>query len=280
MGPYLLPAINALGIDRCAGTKRAKQSSIDSRILVTNIMVTKATTFGGAFLSMKGLYLTLALIIGLTNANAITIRFDDADRPPSDTLNVGGVTVTGGTWGGPGRPATTLGFGLGSDSLGSSFAIERVEHYPSGSLFRDDLSSESLRLTVDGVINSITIMPRISVFETGKSLDLSFEILPAWDSPDRIYTTVECNGTSTTILNRTPASGVDLIIASDFGEYLHFLEYRESRGLPDETLVFGFSILSLDYTPVPDTANSAWLLGIGIFGIVCAGRSRGWFARS
>ena len=252
-------------------------------LMVTNIMITKATTFGGALLSMKGLYLTLALIIGPARANAITIRFDDANRPPSDTLNVGGVTVTGGTGygGSPGRPATALGFGLGSDVLGSSFALDRFAHYSSGNGFPDSHSSESLRLTVDGVINSITIMPRISVLETGESLDLSFEINLGWYAPSIDYRIVECNGTPTTILNRySTASSVLLDISGDFGEDLYFRENRISRGLPEETLVFGFSIVSLDYTPVPDTASSACLLGIGIFGIVCAGWKRGWSAGS
>jgi len=243
-------------------------------------MVTKARTFGGALLSMKGLYLTLALMIGLTKANAITIRFDDTDRPPSDTLNVGGVTVTGDGWGGPGRPATAFGVGLGSDVLGSSFAMDRVAHYSSGNGFSDSHSSESLRLTVDGVINSITIMPRISVLETGESLDLSFEIYLGWYAPGIDYRIVACDGTPTTILSYSysTASRVQLDISGDFGEDLYFRENRISRGLPEETLVFGYSILSLDYTPVPDTANSACLLGIGIFGIVCAGRKRGWSA--
>ena len=68
----------------------------------------------------KGPYLALALVLGAGVANAITIRFDDADRPASDTLSVSGVTVTGGAGGDPGRPATALGFGLGSDVLGSA----------------------------------------------------------------------------------------------------------------------------------------------------------------
>lgn len=250
-------------------------------------MVTKATTFGGALLSMKGLYLTLALILGLAEANAITIRFDDADRPASDTLNVGGVTVTGDGWGGAGRPTTAFGVGLGSDVLGSSFSIEQVAHYSAGSLFPDSSLAESLRLTVDGVINSITIMPRISVLETGESLDLIFEIAPlCYPSHGPInspaWTIVESNGTSKTLTFNSLAPVVDLTVAGDFGEDTYFIDNRISRGLPDETLVFGFSILSLNYTPasVPDTASSACLLGIGIFGIVCAGRKRGGFARS
>src|SRR5439155_21514218 len=98
---------------------------------------------------------------------------------------------------------------------------------------------------------------------------------PAW-------TIVESNGTSKTISCYPWAPVVDFTVAGDFGEDTYFIDNRISRGLPDETLVFGFSILSLNYTPasVPDTASSACLLGIGIFGIVCAGRKRGGFARS
>ena len=246
-------------------------------------MVTKATTFGGALLSMKGLYLTLALVLGLGEANAITIRFDDADRPASDTLNVGGVTVTGDGWGGPGLPTTAFGIGLGSDLLGSSLAIERVSHYSAGS-FGSDSSVESLRLSVDGVINSITIMPRMSVLETGELLDLNFSIAPLfYPSVGPIipaWTNVRSDGTSSTILTQyyPPSSVVDLTVNGNWGWDQYFIEYRESRGFPDETIVFGFSILSLDYTPVPDTANSACLLGIGIFGILCAGRKRLWSA--
>jgi hypothetical protein len=234
---------------------------------------------------MKGLCLSFALIFGLAKANAITIRFDDADRPPSDTLNVGGVTVTGNGWGGPGRPTTAFGVGLGSDVLGSSFAIEQVAHYSSGSLFADGSLAESLRLTVDGVINSITIMPRISVLETGESLDLFFEIAPLcylsqgpMNSPD--FTIVESNGNSKTLNFNSLAPVVDLTVAGDFGEAAYFINYRRSQGFSDETLVFGFAIQSLDYTSVPDTASSACLLAIGLFGIVCAGRKRGWSARS
>jgi len=245
-------------------------------------MVTKATIFGSALLSRKGLYLTLALILGLAEANAITIRFDDADRPPSDTLTVGGVSVTGNAWGGPGLPCTAFGLGLGSDILGSSFSIDCVSHYSSGDLFPDRSLAESLRLAVDGVINSITIMPRITVLETGESLDLFFEVAPLSYSSDHLlntphFTPVESDGAPTTIICYPRAPVVDFAIAGDFGEDAYFIDNRVSRGLPAETLVFGFSILSLDYTPasVPDTASSACLLGIGIFGIVCAGRKRG-----
>src|SRR5437867_1865292 len=110
--------------------------------MVTNIMVTKAITLEGALVSKKGLCLTLALILGLAEANAITIRFDDANRPPSDTLNVGGVTVTGDGRGGPGLPCTAFGIGLGSDILGSSSSIERVSHYSSGSFGSDTSLAE------------------------------------------------------------------------------------------------------------------------------------------
>src|SRR5206468_7379971 len=96
---------------------------------------------------------------------------------------------------------------------------------------------------------------------------------PAW-------TIIESNGTSKTLTFNSLAPVVDLTVAGDFGEDTYFMRYRESQGLPAETLVFGFAIQSLDYTPVPDTASSACLLGIGIFGIVCAGRKRGGCARS
>jgi len=242
-------------------------------------MVTKATTFGGALLSMKRVYLTLALILGLTEAHAITIRFDDADRPPSDTLNVGGVSVTGNAWGGPGLPATAFGLGLGSDIQGSSFSIDCVSHYSSGDLFSDVSLAESLRLAVAGVINSITIMPRVTVLETGESLDLFFEVAPLSYSSDHLinppnFTPVESDGAPTTIICFPKAPVVDFAIAGDFREDTYFFNHRVSRGFPDETLVFGFSILSLDYTPasVPDTASSACLLGIGLFAIVCVGR--------
>ena len=172
--------------------------------------------------------------------------------------------------------------------MGSPFAIERVDHYSAGSFGSNTSLGESLRLTVDGVINSITIMPRISVLETGESLDLLFQVAPLFNRSDGspmgppAWTNVKSDGTSTTILNQfyPLASCVDLAVNGDFGEDLYFSEYRRSRGLPDETLVFGFSILSLNYTPVPDKASSACLLGIGIFGIVCVGWKRGSSARS
>jgi len=252
--------------------------------MVTKIMVTNITTFGGARLSLKGLCLTFALIFGLAQANAITIRFDDADRPPSDTLNVGGVTVTGGVRG-PGLPATAFGVGLGSDSLGSgsSFAIEQVANYPAGVVGSHLRPYESLQLTVDGMINSITIMPRISVIlETGESLDLTFGFLLLENgSLPGSWRQVECDGTSKTIdLTSSGAPSVDIWLESNFGEDLVVDAYRSPLGYPAVSIVYGFAIQSLDYTPVPDTANSACLLGIGIFGIVCAGRKRVWSARS
>ena len=45
------------------------------------------------------------------------------------------------------------------DMLGLPYSTDRIAHYSAGGWGADNSLTEALRLTVDGLINSITIVP-------------------------------------------------------------------------------------------------------------------------
>jgi hypothetical protein len=216
------------------------------------------------------------------SARAGIVTFSDVTRCPSDPLVIRGVTVSGSGLSGEGAglPATVSGVGLGSALLGSFGVVDRIDRYIGSS--GESTVSEGITLTVDGTINSVTILPFFVALE-GAPVQLPFdimsyaqvEIFPQW------YHLDPTNRTPVTIsYGSNDGAGISSVyfgISSNaglLGEQMHFMPYLSENGWPTVTFDYGITVLSMDYTPnsVPDPSSSLLLLGMSLTSLVAARR--------
>lgn len=193
------------------------------------------------------LLLSLLLICFVFSGRGVTVDFAKKKHKPADELEIGGVTITAAN----GESVATVhkhGLGIDGDE------ISRTMHYSGGSttsyqdLFPDyDSGSGIINFQVDGIINSITVVPFFKMYSANGSLlstQLPFEF--------RIFSTFQlvnpANPTPITY-NVSPSSHTDVAIAGNFGEPMDFLNYRLAHYTETETFVFGITIQSLTYTP-------------------------------
>lgn len=223
-------------------------------------------------------------VLGITASNAVTVSFDDANRAPSDLLQIEGVTITGD------QVATVSGTGLGSGVLGSLGSVDRVMHYSAGQMFPDrsqngssDWAWEGLQLSVDGHIDSVTVQPYFSVVGSAASVSLPFEmsLLKGGNGlSGTSYQLVDPSQIQPVVFNFPDSedfwvSSLTLQPTSDFGQEMHFLDYRRQNS-EEQTFMFGFTIKSLDYTPdtslaVPEP-NTTLFMCLGLLGLLFARR--------
>ena len=216
--------------------------------------------------------LLLVLSAPVVRGQTVTVNFDDATLGPSDTLQIGGVTATTdispGEQGGP--LATVAGLGLGLDNgvgtIGGIGEIERQLTFPANPPSTYYVSSDTgsgpfIQFSVDGTINSITIVPNFSIMQADGSilpnaqcpmelnlsgiLNADQEINPPISSP--VTFNQFLTGISTVYLydqqNFSPFSPVNAISPVFFNEF-----YDPSQ---EQIVQFGFTVQSLNYTPTP-----------------------------
>jgi hypothetical protein len=190
-----------------------------------------------------------------TSASAALVDFTTLNRLPQGTLVIDGVTVSGDDGA---LVATEFGRGLGLAGVGSSASIDRSLSWTSGSSV-GDVSAQSrdgeLTLSVDGMINSLTILPYMLIegpeAATFPQFEMSYRPLVTGEISTRTQTTLQPFAPLifTFRPDRSPSVIADVGLFSDFGQYPFFLDYRTAFGNPESTIMFGFSIISLDYTP-------------------------------
>jgi hypothetical protein len=218
----------------------------------------------------------------LGRAQAAEIFFDDANRGPAGEMIVGGVQITAfsGTYGmsSPTDASTVGGVGLGADALGPLGWVSRQDHYPAGQQASDSQLSEGLFLTVDGRITSFTVRPECSAVETGQPLNLPFEIRYSGD-PGQNFCVLDPSSYSAVTIDLSgytvnPLHNLFIDITGDFGEAPYFDAYRHANLAPDITIQYGFTLVSLEFTPAPEPTAGA-VLGLGLAGIGLARCRRG-----
>ncbi len=227
-------------------------------------------------------------VSGAVVSSADTIYFDDATRGPDNTLQVGPVTITGfGYYGSNGSPMTVLGSGLGSGGgVGPSNELNCDLHYSVGQSFFDSANVESqLNLSVNGTINSITFLPQFRIFsatgaqlpdQLGYEMSVQFSGVPG---PGYVGIGIANEGKPMTIHPSYPYpdgdSGVTFDWSTDFGFGSLFYDYRQQHLQEEQTIEMGVTILSMDYTLVPEPGVSGLLcVGLGMCGLAARLRRR------
>src|SRR3954464_15647979 len=131
-------------------------------------------------LGFRGKFLVLAIeLCGGIALNAAAVQFNDADRGPANSFQVGDVTVSA-TSGGPfyGLPATVSGPGLGSAGpVGESYSLDQQLHYSAGQSFPDATAREnSITFEIDPAytFTSVTILPYLMLSGAAASPPCSF----------------------------------------------------------------------------------------------------------
>lgn len=223
------------------------------------------------------------LTFSAAGATDVSVSFADADRGPTNFLQIGN-DITVSQWGNFGLPATVAGVGLGSAVVGPAGSIDQIYHYSSGAIWPDTGTQGSdggLSISVLGRIDSITILPYFTVLGSSDQVQLAFPMeffggtVP---QPFYVYFDPSNPGPITIPINQTATmptdpsqlgwlGKLDCDIGNDSGPVsIAFTNYRDQNS-PDETFEFGFSILSLNYTPIPEPATGD-LLGASMLGLL------------
>jgi hypothetical protein len=232
----------------------------------------------------------LMFMFGSTVSNAETVYFNDANRGPSATLQIGPVTVSASPFGGVGdQSATVLGAGLGiSAGIGPIYEVNRafymtnVPGQPPGGPSSVETISLSLA-SPDMVVNSITLVPSVSAWGPGGNVPIptnfTFVIRSGLGvGPYAQDRWIDASSSSVTLYaaqnNLYPHTGLTLRAEPD--DHFNDWSFREEcqrvmldNGLNEINVLVGVSILSLDYSVVPEP-SAAMLLGMGLLGALYA----------
>jgi hypothetical protein len=232
----------------------------------------------------------LTVMVGNTVANAVTVYFNDADRLPASMLQIDGVTITdSGTAGQAGQPTTVQGVGLGfDDGVGFAGEVDMQAHWSAGEMTSDSvLGGDGLYFNVNGYINSITIMPVMRILSStgslmtipdGLSLEFSCStLLSGGPNPEFSANTSSPMTLAVDNIAVGSLSACYLTPQMDWSPDYWFANYRNANLSQEQTLQWGFTVLSLDYTPVPTSvpeASPTTYLMAGLIGLLFVRRWR------
>lgn len=136
-------------------------------------------------------------------------------------------------------------------------------------------------LAVDGIINSVTVVPSLTIYsKTGEEYplpsSLAFQITAFFSpnpgigpSPQPIFPTFNVptfdNPYTLTPRSSSPTqtfSSLQLAIAGNFGQEYFLTPYRLLHMDEEQTIKLQLDIRSIDYTPVPETLTTTALVAV------------------
>ena len=185
----------------------------------------------------------------ISSQQSVTVRFDDIDRPPADFLSFGPITITGN-----GRQvATVAGVGLGVVGFGGNGDVVRAYHYLPLNSLPDWIGDERITFTSgDGTLTLLPFSQNLGSpfsinYVGGGQYDIHFtdQTYPfSFDNPSTLYNSV----------NTDP---------DDWWTETYFNPIRSGDLSQELTIQFGFSVLSMEYTVVPEPSALA-LCALGL----------------
>ncbi|MFO1477615.1 MAG: hypothetical protein U1F98_13310 [Verrucomicrobiota bacterium] len=212
--------------------------------------------------------LILAALLCLSAAGrspADTVYFGDADRGPSNSLDFGGLQVSE-------NVATGIGVGLGCADFGSATTLDCWLHYSPGERYPDGGFLEWADIKISGgAMNSITVIPCLPInMDTGEVLPVSFSITTSWGIPGGQYDSDFTDATNPKPITFLAPSGATGCLTSPYyspvGQWLFFDAYRMAHLDGELNIQASCSIVSVDFTPIPEPATGALIFaGLAAF---------------
>jgi hypothetical protein len=203
-----------------------------------------------------------------------TINFNDANRGPGDSLQIGDIGVSPYGEDG-GQVESAAGYGLGNTALGPGYQVENVMQFlPTENSSRSPSSEvwSGVQFSVDGFINSITLLPVFKAYQNGTLLPdqcgfyiavIALGSQEQWLNPSA-GTPITLSGPD---LNPhgIPISSLSLAVYYDMpGGDGSLLPYEQQDLSSTIDVQFGFTVVSMDITPAPEPATLALAaLGLG-----------------
>lgn len=196
-------------------------------------------------------------LLNAVHAETVTVRFDDIDRAPADSLTFGPITITGNGM----KVATVAGVGLGVVGFGSGGDTVRSYHYAANEISPDWIGDEHI------------------TFSGGEAV---VRLIPLWDNFPQPFTILgigDFSGYPNWAVDPAQVGVGDGSTFSNFtlsdrdswwaDTYWPGLRFGNSDLSQPDLVQFGFSIISMEYqVPEPST----WLLLVGGIGAVLMAR--------
>jgi hypothetical protein len=234
----------------------------------------------------------IIFVLGACTAGATTVYFNDANRGPADTLQIGPVTVADETSGwGPhclgGQPATVSGAGLGINAgigpiyeINQSMTISTGQGPPAAQSSFDGVSVSMNSPNL--VINSITLVPDVSLTGPGGNVPVPANFwFPVFarlaTDPLACDYQIAASSSPVTLGASLQESSFTLVAqATEPDENNAFVlecanGVMQAYGLTTMTVEVGVAIQSLDYSVIPEPGANM-LLGMGLLGLFRAKR--------
>jgi hypothetical protein len=221
-------------------------------------------------------FLQFLLILYAPVVSGVTVNFGDATLGPSDSLQFGGVTVTG-----SGQVATAAGYGLGSTALGPADEVNNeIQYLPTQGAYRSPSSVqwEGVSFSVNGYFNSITILPVFRAYtDAGVLLPDQFNFWILFDNWNGTFSQSQyidlSSGNPITFLNDVSLGKFSSFSIAVFLDHPDLgtstLPYSGTDLTEGVNVEEGFTVQSLDYTPTTATPEPTTLalvgLGLGVF---------------